>query len=104
NAYVNAVDQMRRAISPDEPYLILQLGEPTFVWMRFDLLPRRSIRVPDASWRPRNCLEAQVRWLLVGPARSQLPLLLARPRRGAPGLPAGALGGSDARTPRTRAG
>src|SRR6266851_4635519 len=42
--YVAAIDEIRRAIPENEPYLLSELDEPgSLLWVRFDLLPRRAI-------------------------------------------------------------
>ncbi len=45
-AYVQAIDQIRAAIDPDEPYLLVEAGGPRqggVYWVRYDLAPRRAI-------------------------------------------------------------
>lgn len=86
--YVAAIEQIRRAIPEDEPYLLAEMDEPgAILWVRFDLLPRRAIldaaRSPDAS----GCWRDQVRWLVVATGSRQPPLFFERPTWIPPGCP-----------------
>jgi hypothetical protein len=88
--YVAAVDQIRRTIPVDEPYLLDEMDEPgAMLWVRFDLLPRRAIRhirQPLEGSAP-DCLREQVRWLIVAAGVGRPPLLLERATRVPPGCP-----------------
>jgi hypothetical protein len=88
--YVAAVEQIRRAIPVDEPYLLDEMDEPGAVlWVRFDLLPRRAIRVHRQQLESStpDCTRDQVRWLIVAAGVGRPPLLLERPVRVPPGCP-----------------
>jgi hypothetical protein len=89
--YVAAVDQIRRAIPMDEPYLLDEMDEPgAMLWVRFDLLPRRAvrnIRTPPAPRSGPDCVREQIRWLIVAAGVGRPPLLLERPVRVPPGCP-----------------
>ena len=88
--YVAAVEQIRRTIPVDEPYLLDEMDEPGAVlWVRFDLLPRRAIRFhgqPTESSAP-DCVREQVRWMVVAAGVGRPPLLLERAARVPPGCP-----------------
>jgi hypothetical protein len=90
--YTAAIESIRRIIPPDEPYVLEGIGEPgDLVWVRSDLLPRRSVLVhpgEPAAALEGDCLLRQVRWQVVAIGFGKPPLLVARP---AP--PAGAPGG-----------
>ncbi|HEX4962161.1 MAG TPA: hypothetical protein VF173_15100 [Thermoanaerobaculia bacterium] len=96
-AYVAAIEQIRRTIPEDEPYLLSQADKPflaseldqpaAMLWVRFDLLPRRAmvLRSPGAlEGRSPDCWRDQVRWLVVATFPGRPPALLERP---APVLP-----------------
>jgi|ERR1700674_5299388 len=85
--YVAAIEGIRRAIPAGEPYLISEQREYSLAWVRFDLLPRRAIDVRARGWRPQNCLQAQVRWLVVATGQNRPPLLFALPAGVPPGCP-----------------
>ncbi|MBW8875877.1 MAG: hypothetical protein JF614_13005 [Acidobacteria bacterium] len=86
-AYVAAVEQIRRAIPEDEPYLLSEAGKPylaseldqpaAMLWVRFDLLPRRAMVLRQGL--PPDCWRQQVRWLVVATAPGRPPVLLQRP-------------------------
>ena len=88
--YVAAVDQIRRTIPVDEPYLLDEMDEPGAVlWVRFDLLPRRAIRhikeLPES--RTPDCVRDQVRWMIVAAGVGRPPLLLECAAKVPPGCP-----------------
>jgi hypothetical protein len=86
-SYVAAVDKIRRAIPPDEPYLLTEQNQPgAMLWARFDLLPRRAMVVQAASRRG-DCWLEQLRWVVVGVGLGRPPLLLERPHAVPPGCP-----------------
>src|SRR5262245_24400406 len=61
--YVAAVDEIRRIIPEDEPYLLSELDErDSRLWVRFDLLPRRAIflRNGESPDEGLDCWRAQV--------------------------------------------
>ena len=86
-AYVAAIEQIRRAIPEDEPYLLGEAGKPylaseldqpaAMLWVRFDLLPRRAMVLRQGL--PPDCWRQQVRWLVVATAPGRPPVLLQRP-------------------------
>ena len=44
--YVRAIDEIRRSLPLDEPYLLVEAGRPQdggIYWVRFDLAPRRAV-------------------------------------------------------------
>jgi hypothetical protein len=88
--YVAAIDQIRRAIPEDEPYLLSELTDPgSLLWVRFDLLPRRAIVVrsgglPDEGF---DCWREQVRWEVVSTGTGRPPLFRERPTTAPPGCP-----------------
>ncbi|HVT15690.1 MAG TPA: hypothetical protein VHQ90_05830 [Thermoanaerobaculia bacterium] len=92
-AYVVAVERMRRRITAGEPYVLLEArgAEPGAVFgVRFDLLPRRAVKIEglqDLSdpARTADCIQGQLRWLVVVFGHARPPLLFALPPR----LPAG---------------
>jgi hypothetical protein len=86
--YVAAIEQIRRVIPEDEPYLLGEMDEPgAILWVRFDLLPRRAIL--DAASPPSSpdCWRDQVRWLVVATGSRQPPLFFEHPTRIPPGCP-----------------
>jgi hypothetical protein len=88
--YVARIDEIRRAISVDEPYLLSELDEPgSLLWVRFDLLPRRAIVVRSgASPEPGfDCWRSQVRWEVVAVGSGRPPLFRERPVTVPPGCP-----------------
>jgi hypothetical protein len=82
-AFIGAIDRIRQALPVDEPYLLVELSEPkegAANWVRFELAPRRSIRIRgprSASWLRRN-LPAGIGWVVVTRGKDQPPELLAR--------------------------
>jgi hypothetical protein len=92
-AYVVAVERMRRHIPAGEPYVLLEArgAEPGAVFgVRFDLLPRRAVKIEglqDLSdpARRSDCIQGQLRWLVVVFGHARPPLLFAVQ----PHLPAG---------------
>ncbi|HSS75326.1 MAG TPA: hypothetical protein VLV54_01145 [Thermoanaerobaculia bacterium] len=80
--YVAAIDEIRRAIPENEPYLLSELDEPgSLLWVRFDLLPRRAIvlrrgELPEPGL---ICWRDQVRWEVVAVASGRPPLFRERP-------------------------
>jgi hypothetical protein len=85
--YVAGIEQLRRAIPPDEPYLLAEQDIPgAMLWVRFDLLPRRAVAAGTAAGRG-DCLLPQLRWLVVAVATGQPPRLLDRRRELPPGCP-----------------
>ncbi|MFY9822548.1 MAG: hypothetical protein WAM82_14280 [Thermoanaerobaculia bacterium] len=80
--YVAAVDQIRRTIPVDEPYLLSELDEPgSLLWVRFDLLPRRAIVLrrggsPEPGF---DCWRDQVRFEVVAVGSGRPPLFRERP-------------------------
>jgi len=77
-AYAAAVEQIRRTIPVDEPYLLTEQREPgAMIWVRFDLLPRRAVVVRPES-RPGDCWLDQLRWVVVGAGLGRPPLLYER--------------------------
>jgi hypothetical protein len=85
--YAAAVDRIRRAIPPDEPYLLTEQNQPgAMLWVRFDLLPRRAM-VVQADSRRGDCWLEQLRWVVVGVGLGRPPLLLERRHAVPPGCP-----------------
>ncbi|HVT18619.1 MAG TPA: hypothetical protein VHQ90_20870 [Thermoanaerobaculia bacterium] len=87
-AYLASIERIRRLIPASEPYLLLEApdAEPgAFLWVRFDLLPRRAVRI--ARLRGGDCLQEQLRWLIVVSGHGHPPALLERPPRPRPGCP-----------------
>lgn len=88
--YVATIDEIRRAIPENEPYLLSELDEPgSLLWVRFDLLPRRAIVLrsggsPDPVF---DCWRDQVRWEVVAVASGRPPLFRERPVTVPPGCP-----------------
>lgn len=86
--YVAAIEQIRRTIPEDEPYLLGEMDEPgAILWVRFDLLPRRAILDAAPSPGPADCWRDQVRWLVVATGSRQPPLFFERPTWIPPGCP-----------------
>ena len=57
-AYTAAIEDIRRQIPEDEPYILSTTGDmAAMLWVRFDLLPRRAF-VPELRSRP--CRRAEV--------------------------------------------
>jgi hypothetical protein len=89
-AYVATIDEIRRAIPMDEPYLLSELDEPgSLLWVRFDLLPRRAIvvqrgRSPAEGF---DCWRQQVRWEVVATGSGRPPLFRELPASVPPGCP-----------------
>jgi hypothetical protein len=81
--YTAAIENLRRVIPPDEPYMLEGIGEPgDLVWVRSDLLPRRAVLIHPGEAAGRlleDCLLRQVRWQVVAVGFGKPPLLLARP-------------------------
>jgi hypothetical protein len=90
-AYTAAIEEIRRAIPPDEPYVLEGIGEPgDLVWVRCDLLPRRAVLIhPGEPAAPllHDCLLRQLRWQVVAIGFGKPPLLLARPADRPAGCP-----------------
>jgi hypothetical protein len=88
--YVAVIDEIRRAIPEDEPYLLSELADPgSLLWMRFDLLPRRAI-VPGSggtSAEGFDCWREQVRWEVVSTGTGRPPLFRERQATVPPGCP-----------------
>jgi hypothetical protein len=88
--YVAAIDEIRRAIPENEPYLLSELDEPgSLLWVRFDLLPRRAIVLrrggsPDPAF---DCWRDQVRWEVVAMGSGRPLLFRERPVAMPPGCP-----------------
>jgi hypothetical protein len=88
--YVAAMDQIRRVIPDDQPYLLsYQDDVKAILPVRFDLLPRRAIIRRPPGWHGlgRDCWPAQARWMVVGVGDGRAPLLLEHPPRVPPGCP-----------------
>lgn len=88
--YVATVDEIRRVIPEDEPYLLSELDErDSRLWVRFDLLPRRAIflRNGESPEEGFDCWLAQVRWEVVATGINRPPLLRERPVTVPPGCP-----------------
>ncbi len=88
--YVAVIDEIRRTIPVDEPYLLSELDEPgSLLWVRFDLLPRRAIVVRrGGSTDPDfDCWRDQVRWEVVAVGSGRPPLFRERPVSLPPGCP-----------------
>jgi hypothetical protein len=90
--YVAAIDQIRRTIPVDEPYLISEMEEPgAQLWVRFDLLPRRAILLRPAAGSPPpptpDCWRQQVRFMVVAAGVGRPPLFYERSVTVPPGCP-----------------
>jgi len=86
--YTEALEQIRRAIPEDQPYLLTYQDDvKTILPVRFDLLPRCAIVRRPPEWRAveRDCWTPQVRWLVVAVGDGRAPLLVGHP----PKVPAG---------------
>jgi hypothetical protein len=77
--YVRAIDEIRAALAPSQPYLLVEGGRPQdggAYWVRYDLAPRRAVflgpldELTDAR-RLRRRLAANLRQVVVayGPGR-----------------------------------
>jgi hypothetical protein len=88
--YVAMIDEIRRTIPENEPYLLSELDEPgSLLWVRFDLLPRRAIVLrrggpPEPGF---DCWRDQVRWEVVAVGSGRPPLFRERPTTVPPGCP-----------------
>jgi hypothetical protein len=88
--YVDAMEAIRSAIGSHEPYLI-DHADPhgSFLWARFDLLPRPAINARDSALLrlpDSDCWKSQLRWMVIGVGTGRPPRLLERK---APRVPAG---------------
>jgi|GEM_PF-2796339 len=96
--YVAAIDEIRRAIPENEPYLLSELDEPgSLLWVRFDLLPRRAIVLRRGGLPEPDllCWRDQVRWEVVAVASGRPPLFRERPVTVPPGCPPAPWRGPD---------
>jgi hypothetical protein len=85
--YEAAIEQIRRVIPEDEPYLLTERNEPgALLWVRYDLLPRRAMVVEPDS-RQGDCWLEQLRWMVVGVGLGKPPLLYRRQPKIPPGCP-----------------
>jgi hypothetical protein len=87
-AYVAAIDAIRDALPPDQPYLLVEGGRPQdgdLYWVRFDLAPRRAIYLGQLDQltdvrRLRQRFSANVRQVIVAYGPGEPPRLLERYR------------------------
>jgi hypothetical protein len=87
-AYVAAIDAIRDALPPDQPYLLVEGGRPQdgdLYWVRFDLAPRRAIYLGQLDQltdvrRLRQRFPANVRQVIVAYGPGEPPRLLERYR------------------------
>ncbi len=84
-AYVQAIEQIRGAIDPDEPYLLVEAGGPGsggVYWVRYDLAPRRAIllgRLDEITPRDLRRQEgANLRHVVVSLGQGPPPVLFDR--------------------------
>lgn len=86
--YLAAIAEIRRAIPENDPYLLSELDEPgSFLWVRFDLLPRRAILLRPGGSPGFDCWRDQVRWEVVAVGSGRPPLFRERLVAVPPGCP-----------------
>jgi hypothetical protein len=87
-SYVAGIDEIRRSLPVDEPYLLVEAGRPQdggVYWVRFDLAPRRAVylghltELTDAN-RLRRRLTSRPRRVVISRGPGQAPLLMERYR------------------------
>jgi hypothetical protein len=86
--YVRAIDEIRRDLPEDEPYLLVEAGRPQdggVYWVRFDLAPRRAVylgqlaELTDAE-RLRRRLTGRQRQVVISYGPGLAPRLVERYR------------------------
>lgn len=82
-AFVAAVDGIRRTVPAGEPYLLIEESDPeegAANWVRYELAPRRAVLVPGgrgARWLREN-VPAGIRWVVVARGDGEAPSLYTR--------------------------
>jgi hypothetical protein len=84
--YVRAIDEIRRSLPIDEPYLLVEAGRPQdggVYWVRFDLAPRRAVYVGQlaeltSADRLRRRLTGRQRQVVISYGPGQPPRLVER--------------------------
>lgn len=89
--YVAGVELIRRALPADEPFLLVEGGNPLHggaLWVRYELAPRRAVffgrlgdfsrASPAGAARLRRRIRGRLRWVVVAYEQGSPPVLLPR--------------------------